>query len=162
VSCSPAFKWLLAAALVLSLGSKWAVNVYAPPVPNRQEEKAAEDAVARFLVRNHLTVVGARDVTFGMQIVEATAGLCRLRVVLSATRGWHRDLIRSITQPGEHTFVVFHGQIYPEQPMLLTIADFRWYKLLTKLGVGAHPTPVMTVMAEPNCGADRLAWNEFR
>src|SRR5262249_17722240 len=115
-----------------------------------------------FLFRNHFTIVGARNATFGMQIVEATAGLCRLRVVLSASRGWHRDLIRSITKPEERTFVVFHGKIYSEQPMLLTVFDFLWYKLLTKIGVGAHATPVMTVMADPNCEADRLRWNEFR
>jgi hypothetical protein len=148
--------------LVLSLGSKWAVSVYAPPVLNEQEEKAAEDEVVRFLVRNHFTVVGARNVTFGMQIVEATAGPCQLRVVLSASRGWHRDLIRSMTKPGERSFVVFRGKIYSEQPMLLTVFDFLWYKLLTKIGLEAHATPVMTVMEEPNCGADQLAWNEIR
>jgi hypothetical protein len=156
------FKWLLGAALALSLGSKWVLSVYAPPVVNHQEEKAAEDDVAAFLVRNQFSVIGARNVTFGMQIVEATAGLCHLRVALSASRGWHRDLIRSMMNPGEQTFVVFGGKIYPDQPMLLTITDFLWYKLLTKLGIGAHPTPVVTVMAEPNCGADRLAWNEFK
>ena len=64
---------------------------------------------------------GVRDVTFGMQMVEATAGLCQLRVALSASRGWHRDLIRTMTKPGEQTFVVFRGKVYPEQPMLLTI-----------------------------------------
>ena len=162
MSCSPAVKCLLGVLLVLSLGSKWAVSVYVPPVANEQEEKVAEDAVVRFLARNHFTVVSARNVTFGMQIVEATAGLCQLRVVLSASRGWHRDLIRSMAKPGERIFVVFRGKIYPEQPMLLTVSDFLWYKLLTKIGVGAAATPVMTVMEEPNCGADRLAWNEIR
>jgi len=128
---------------------------------NGQEEKSAGDAVARFLVRNHFSVLGVREVTFGMQMVEATSGLCKLRVALSASRGWHRDLIRGMMKPGEHSFVVFRGKIYSEQPMLLTITDFLWYKLLTKLGVGVHPAPVITVMAEPNCGADRLAWNEL-
>ena len=162
MSCSPGLKWLFGLLLVISLGSKWALAVYAPPVLNEQEEKAADDAVVRFLIRNQFTDVRSRKATFGMQVVEATAGLCQLRVVLSASRGWHRDLIQNMTKPGERTFVVFRGEIYAEQPMLLTITDFLWYKLLTKLGVGAHPAPVMTVMAEPNCGADRLAWNEVR
>ena len=156
------FKSLLALLLVLSLGSKWALSVYARPVVVGQEERAAEDAVAKFLVRNHFDVVSAGNVTFGMQIVEATAGLCRLRVVLSASRGWHRDLIRSMTKPGERTFVVFRGNVYSEQPMVLTVFDFLQYKLLTKLGIGAHANPVMTVMAEPSCGAEELAWSEIR
>jgi len=59
-----------------------------------------------------------------MEIVEATAGPCRLHVVLSASRGWHRDLIRSMTKPEERSFVVFRGKIYAEQPMLLTVFDF--------------------------------------
>jgi hypothetical protein len=156
------FKWLLALLLVLSLGSKWALSVYAHPVPNGQEERAAEDAVASFLTRNHFNVVGAGNVTFGMQMVEATAGLCRLRVVLSASRGWHRDLIRNMTKPGERTFVVFRGNVYAEQPMLLTIFDFLQYKLLTKVGIGARANPVMTVISEPSCGAEELAWTEIR
>ena len=162
MSCSPVLKWLLGALLVLSLGSKWAVSFYAPPVLNEQEEKSAEEAVTRFLFRNQFTISAARNVTFGMQLVEATAGPCRLRAVLSASRGWHRDLIRNMTHPGERTFVVFRGKIYSEQPMLLTISDFLWYKLLTKLGIRAHATPVITVMAEPICEADRLPWNEFK
>jgi hypothetical protein len=162
VSCSPALKWVFGLLLVLSLGSKWALSVYSPPFVNEQEEKAAEGAVVRFLVQNHFSIVRAGNATFEMEVIEATAGLCRLQVVLSASRGWHRDLIRTMMKPGEQTFVVFGGKIYPDQPMLLTITDFLWYKLLTKLGIGAHPTPVVTVMAEPNCGADRLAWNEFK
>jgi hypothetical protein len=162
VSCSPALKWLFGLLLVLTLGSKWGLSVYSPPVLNEQEEKAAVGAVVRFLVRNHFSIVRAGNATFEMEIVEATAGLCRLRVVLSASRGWHRDLIRGMTKPEERSFVVFRGKIYAEQPMLLTVFDFLRYKLLTKIGIAAHAAPVLTILAEPNCEADRLPWNEFQ
>jgi hypothetical protein len=46
--------------------------------------------------------------------------------------------------------------------MLLTVFDFLRYKLLTKIGIAAHAAPVLTIMAEPNCEADRLPWNEFQ
>jgi hypothetical protein len=148
--------------LVLTLGSKWAVIAYSPPVFNGQEEKVAEGAVVRFLVRNHFSIVRVGNATFEMEIIEANAGLCRLHVVLSASRGWHRDLIRSMAKPEERSFVVFRGKIYDEQPMLLTVFDFLRYKFLTKIGIAAHAAPVLTIIAEPNCGADRLPWNEFQ
>lgn len=161
VSYSPALKWLFGVLLVLTLGSKWGLSVYSPPVLPGQEEKAAEASVVNFLVRNHFAVVAAGNVTFEMDMVQATSGLCRLRVVLSASRGWHRDLIRTMTRPEERSFVVYRGKIYPEQPMILTVLDFLRYKLLTKIGIAAHATPVLTIMAEPTCEADRLPWNQL-
>src|SRR5262249_16133994 len=148
--------------LVLSLGSKWALSVYSPPVLNEQEEKAATSAVVKFLVRNHFSIVRAGNASFEFEVVEPNADVCRLQVVLSASRGWHRDLIRSMTKLEERSFVVFRGKIYAEQPMLLTVFDFLRYKLLTKIGIAAHPAPVLTILAEPNCEADRLPWNEFQ
>jgi hypothetical protein len=57
------------------------------------EEQIAALRVAEFLERNYLHVLQNEKVVFGMQLIEATAGACRLRVVVPASRGWHRDLI---------------------------------------------------------------------
>jgi hypothetical protein len=162
VKSSRTLKWFVAVLLTLTLGWKWAVSSYGWALdPNEPEEKVATRRVADFLSRNHLNVVGSREVTFGMQLIEATSGLCRVRVVLSSSRGWHRDLIRNMTQADESNFVVFGGRIYPEQPMWLTVPDFLWTKLLQKLGLNVYSTPVITVISGPACDADRLPWKEF-
>jgi len=161
VKSSPILKWGVAVLLVLTLGWKWAATVYGSAVDPNEEEQAAARRVAGFLVRNHLNVTGPREVVFGMQMIEANAGLCRMRVALTSSRGWHRDLIRNMTQAGESNFVVFGGRIYAEQPMWRTVPDFLWTKLVQKLGLNVHSTPVITVIAGPACDADRLPWKEL-
>jgi hypothetical protein len=70
-------------------------------------------------------------------------------------------LIRNLSASADGTFVVFGGQIYPEQPMWRTVPDFLWSRLLSGLGFNVHATPVITVMAGRNCEAERLPWNEL-
>jgi len=82
-------------------------------------------------------------------------------VALSSSRGWHRDLIRTLTKPTDHTFVVFGGRVYPEQPMWRTVIDFLSSKFLVELGLRASVTPVITVIAGPGCDAERLPWGEL-
>jgi hypothetical protein len=161
VSCSRTLKWSVALLLVLTLGLKWVANADLS-ASTEPEEQVTARKVAGFLVRNYFNVVaGPKEVVFGMQLIEVTAGACRMRVVISASRGWHRDLIDTLISKTDHTFVVFGGAIYPQQPMWLTVPDFLWLKLLSKLGFDAHPTPVITVLAGPNCDAERLPWKEL-
>jgi hypothetical protein len=161
VSFSPALKWSLALLLLLTLGWKWAVISHGSADSGEPEEQVAVRNVAAFLTRNHFSVSGAREVVFGMQLVEASAGLCRMRLALSSPRGWHRDLIQKLSDSADRTFVVFGGRIYPEQPMWRTVPDFLWSKFVTALGFGVHASPVITVMAGPSCEAERLPWNEL-
>ena len=113
-------KWLVALLLVLTLGLKWVVNADLS-ASTEPEEQVAAGKVAGFLVRNYFNIVaGPDEVVFGMQLIEATAGACGMRVVISASRGWHRDLIDTLISKTDHTFVVFGGAIYPQQPMWLT------------------------------------------
>jgi hypothetical protein len=161
VSSSRTFKWSVALLLVLTLGLKWVVNADLS-ASTEPEEQVAAGKVAGFLVRNYFNIVaGPEEVVFGMQLINATAGACRMRVVISASRGWHRDLIDTLTSKTDHTFVVFRGAIYPQQPMWRTVPDFLWFKLLNKLGLNFRPNPVITVLAGPNCDAERLPWKEL-
>jgi hypothetical protein len=84
-----------------------------------------------------------------------------MKVALTSSRGWHRDLISNLTTPADRTFVVFRGRVYSEQPMWLTVPDFLWSKLVSGLGLSVYPAPVITVIAEPSCGAERLPWKEL-
>jgi hypothetical protein len=161
VSYSRTLKWLVALLLVLTLGLKWVANAHLSASAEPEEQVAAR-TVAGFLVRNYFNIgAGPKEVVFGMQLIEAAAGACRMRVVISASRGWHRDLIDTLISKTDHTFVVFGGVIYPQQPMWRTVPNFLWFKLLSKLGFDAHPTPVITVLAGPNCEAEQLPWNKL-
>jgi hypothetical protein len=156
-------KWsVVLLLLVLTLGWKWAVISHESAHSSQPEEQVAVQQVSAFLARNHFSMTDAREVVFGMQLLEATGGLCRLRVALSASRGWHRDLIRMMTRSADRTFVVFGGRIYAEQPMWRTVPDFLWSKFLTRLGFNVHASPVITVMEGPSCEAESLPWNEIR
>jgi hypothetical protein len=162
---SSSLKWsaLLALLLLLTLGWKWAVISYGGASdPGEPEEKVAAREVAAFLARNQFSVAGPREVVFGMQVLEANAGLCRMRVAISGSRGWHRDLIRNMTSSADRTFVVFQGSIYPEQPMWRTVPDFLWSRLVAGLGFSVRSSPVVTVLAAPNCEAESLPWSEVR
>jgi hypothetical protein len=154
------FKWLVALLLILTLGWKW-VATSGEPASIEPPEQIAARHVAEFLVRHLFNVAGPREIVFGMQLMDATAGACHMRVAVSASRGWHRDLIGTLTNPTDHKFVVFGGAIYPEQPMWRTVPDFLWFKLFNKLGFKFQPTSVITVLAGPNCDAERLPWNEI-
>ena len=57
-----------------------------------------------------------------------------MKVVLSSSRGWHRDLISNLSAGSAQSFVVFAGEIYPGTTMLRTIPDFLLAKFLTGLG----------------------------
>jgi hypothetical protein len=96
-----------------------------------------------------------------MPIIHVTAGECRMLVALSSPRGWHRDMIQKLATPADHTFVVFRGKVYPEQPMLQTIFDFLWVKFLSQLGLRVYTSPVIAVIETTNCQAERLPWSEL-
>ena len=163
MSFSPPLKWsVLLLLLVFTLGWKWAVISYGGASdPDEPEEKAAAREVAAFLTRNRFSVAGPQEFVYGMQLLEATTGLCRMRVALSASRGWHRDLIQNMTSSADRVFVVFRGNIYPEQPMWRTVPDFLWSRFLAGLGLSVNPSPVVTVIAQPSCEAESLPWNKL-
>jgi hypothetical protein len=159
VSFSRGLKWLVAPLLILTLGLKWAGS--GRSITRESEEQRADHEVSDFLVRNHFSVVGSRKIVFGMQLISAISPMCNIRVALTSSRGWHRDLIRELAAGSAQTFVVFGGRIYHQQPMWLTVPDFLWSRLLEGLGFHAQPAPVITVMAGANCDAERLPWAEL-
>jgi len=154
-------KGFVATLLVLTLGWKLAVHH-----DNLQEahgkEVVVQDKIARFLVREHFKVaVIPEETTTNMPMVQATAGACRILVTKSSSDGADRDRIRSYSNAADIVFVVFAGRIYAEQPTLLTVLDYLWAKFQGQLGLEAEASPVLYVIATPNCDAERLAWLEL-
>lgn len=162
MSCSSGFKWFVGLLLLITLGWKWvAISHGITPSTNVREERTAERRLTDFLVQNHFVIAGSREVVFGMQLLLVTGGPCQMKVVLSSSRGWHRDLIQNLKAGAVETFVVFGGRRYQEQPTWLTVPDFLWARLLSGIGFSNQPRPVITVIAGRGCEAARLPWQEL-
>jgi hypothetical protein len=141
--------------MLVSIG--WKVAAYSQAFDSSESTQK----IAGFLTRQHFTIADAGEMPGGTQMMRATARACSMIVALSSPRGWDRDMIRRLATPTDHTFVVFRGRIYSEQPMWLTVADFLWSRVLGELGMKADAAPVIAVTAANNCEAERLPWNEL-
>lgn len=162
MSYSSGFKWFVGLLLLITLGWKWvAISRGITPGTNVREERIAERTLAQFLVRNHFSVAGPREVVFGMQLFLASGGPCQMKAILSSSRGWHRDLIENQKTGAAEVFVVFGGRLYDEQPTWLTVPDFLWSRLLSGAGFSSQPRAVITVIASSGCNARRLPWQEL-
>jgi hypothetical protein len=159
VRSSRGLKWILVLLLPLTLAWKLAVHTRHP---SDLTEKQVQQRVAEFLVRQHFVVSTAADVSEGQPSLRATAGLCRVLVARSPAVGWDHDLIRRYATDADRVFVVFAGRVYSEQPTWLTVADFLWARFWRDLGFRTNPAPVLAVIAEPSCGAERLPWAEVK
>jgi len=119
-----------------------------------------KDSIVGFLARHHFDVVVMDETLNRMPMIRATAGTCSMVVVRTSAYGWSRDIIRSIAgQNG--VFVVFAGRVYAEQPVLMTLLAQLWSKFLYEIGLVRQVTPVIAVMAPPQCEAERLPWSEL-
>jgi len=62
----------------------------------------------------------------------------------------------------DRIFVIFRGKVYLEQPTWLTVLDSLRARLERGLGISAAASPVLAVIADPTCDAERLPWQELR
>jgi hypothetical protein len=145
--------------LLLPLTLGWKVFVHSNDSSDPNETSEAK--VAGFLVSHQFSLVGMEKMTGEMPVVRATAGACRMLVALASPRGWHRDMLRTLAEPSDRTFVVFRGSVYSEQPMFLTITYFLWSKFLSQLGLKVNARPVLAVIATKDCDAERLPWRDL-
>ena len=156
---SRALKWVvLVMLLAFTLGWKVVARSTAGEQPT---ERAFQGAVAEFLVRQHFGVSISERVEEGKPAVAADSGSCRILVAKSPALGWDRDQIRRYAGAEDRTFIVFRGQIYPEQPTFLTVFDALLSRFRRELGFGGQPNPVLAVVARTNCDAERLPWDQL-
>ena len=158
VRFSLGFKWLILLLLPITLAWKLAVRT---THPEGSAEKEFQLQVADFLVRQHFQVARSGQAAEGQPSIEATSGLCRMRVTKSPPVGWDRDLIRRFATPTDRVFVVFGGKVYAEQPTWLTAADFLWARLRRELGMRGEPSPVLGIVASAACDAEKLPWQDL-
>ena len=153
VNYSPAFKWLL--ALLLPLTLVWKLTA----APDASLE--LKDKLVDFLGNHRFDVVVLEEWMDTMPVIRATTGTCRMLVMKISADGWQRDLIRDHAEATDHVFFIFRGKVYPDQPTWLTAAAGLWSRLLRELGVRRHITPVIAVIAPQLCNAEGLPWEEL-
>jgi hypothetical protein len=151
VNSSAAFRWSIAAVLLLSIGSKLATQ----PEP----QQGFADGLTKFLQRNQFSVVSDEVVNY-TPIVRATTGSCDLQIARLSPDGSNRDLIRHLAAGTDHSFVVFRGAVYTRQPVFWTLLDHFWSRFLLQLGLIDHTTPIISVAASSWCNAEELPWSE--
>jgi hypothetical protein len=152
VSFSPALKWLIAIFLPLTLAWKLTVNA--------GTNDHLEDDVIAFLTRLGFHAVVAEDTNF--RSILAVNSSCRMRVMIAFNDGAYRDMMRSLVTADESLIFVHQGKVYREQPILLTASAELWARPLRKIGFTVRHESVLAVVAQRQCRADRLPWDQLQ
>jgi hypothetical protein len=151
VSFSPTLKLLLAVFLPLTLF--WKLTVKA------NNDDRPEDEVIALLARQGFHEIVTEGLNF--RGIQAANGACHMRVVIPSYYGADRDMIRNLVTVDDTLIFVHRGRVYQEQPILLTVSTELWAHALRKMGLADHHTPALAVVAQRQCDADRLPWEEL-
>jgi hypothetical protein len=155
VSSSAAFKWSFVVVTLLSLVWKTVIPTDTP--------KDLRNELVEFFQRNHFDVAVTESVLNDMPIMTANTAACHLQIARVPPDGSYRDLIRSLgTGTTDRIFIVFRGRVYTQQPISWTVLAYLWSRFLRELGFIRHITPVIAVVANSSCEAERLPWSELR
>ena len=152
MSFSPALKWLIAILLPLTLA--WKLTVKAD-----RNDHLEEDVIA-FLTRQGFHTVVAEDTNF--RRILAVNNTCRMRVMIAFSDGADRDMTRSLVAADESLIFVHQGKVYQEQPILLTVSAEKWARALRKMGLTDRNESVLAVVAQRQCDADRIPWEQLQ
>ena len=152
MSFSPALKWLIAILLPLTLA--WKLTVKAD-----RNDHLEEDVIA-FLTRQGFHTVVAEDTNF--RRILAVNNTCRMRVMIGSSDGSDRDMTRSLVAADESLIFVHQGKVYQEQPILLTVSAEKWARALRKMGLTDRNEFILAVVAQRQCDADRIPWDQFQ
>jgi hypothetical protein len=150
VRLSPALKWLIAIFLPLSLAWKLTVDSNDP----------LQGDVIAFLTRQGFHAVAAEGANF--REILAVNSSCRMRVMIAFNDGADRDRIRSLVTADERLFFIHQGQVYQEQPILMTAWAQLWMRPLRKMGLIGRRASVLAVAGQRQCEADRLPWDQLQ
>jgi hypothetical protein len=149
-------KLLLGLALVFTVGPKalptFRVDYRTPP-------RQAEPQIVAFLLAHGFEAYSEQR-RFG-RLVHATSDECRLRVLEVDPNGSNRDTVRLIATETDRIAFIFSGQIYSDQPMVLTALSYSWTRLQSRMGLPARAAAVLGVTASQGCSLEKLPWTEL-
>jgi hypothetical protein len=148
VKYSPAFKWSVIILLPLTIAWKAAVK------PENPTE--AQDAIVEFLSKQNFDVTVTRESLEYMAIIDAISGTCQLRVMKVSPLGHERDFVQQAVGTRDHSFYVFRGVVYTEQPVWRTVASYLWFRFFRELGLVERIPPVLALIS--SCEAEQLPW----
>ncbi|MDB5563260.1 MAG: hypothetical protein JWN11_2678 [Hyphomicrobiales bacterium] len=140
---------LLAGLLVLSLGLKVSANI---AWTGTGPDVNSTEAVA-FLQSHGFSVV-APDPLNDLW-VSGSNDQCWMQIATVSALGWERDAM-SESALGARLSYVYAGNIYPEQPVLLTALNHYWQRLQSYLRQPSHQYPVRAIITSNDCPANLL------
>jgi hypothetical protein len=152
VSFFPVPKWPVAIFLLLSVAWKLAAR--------SDTDNKPEDGVMAFLTRQGFRTAVSSDMTFPSLV--AANDLCRMRIMIASQDGADRDRLRNVLAADERLIFVHHGEVYQEQPILLTVATELLARPLRKMGLTRRDDLVLAVLAQRRCDVERLPWDQLR
>jgi hypothetical protein len=154
VNFSPAFKWLVAFLLCMTL--VWKVR------PTDDDFTSYSRRVVQFLEDHEFDVTLGEQNLDGMPIIRAARGSCKLVVAKSSSYGWNGDIIRDLRTGSDRLLFVFRGRVYEQQPMLRTIFSHLWSRSLVQVGLLPHEVPVLALVVSESCQLGDLTWSEVK
>ena len=155
MNSSSAPKWLVLIVPLLLLSIAWKIAT-----PINDYNGLPKNALIDFFERAHFLVTEQN--VYGVPMIEAKADSCQLQVASLAPDGSNRNFVQHLFEGKDRSFVVFHGRVYIEQPVLWTAIDNIWSMCLRNLGLINHVAPVIAVAANASCDAERLPWDDLR
>ena len=156
VNCSAAFRWFV--LLLLPFTLVW--KLLDRPA-NGSRELDAQSKVVQFLARQYFTI--SEQGPEGQKLIFATAGPCHMVVAADvSSNGWERDMLRHQAAANGPLFFVFRGKTYADQPTWLTVSNSLWSRFKRGLGLKVQDSPIVAVVATPNCDVEGLPWNELQ
>jgi hypothetical protein len=154
MNSSVAFRWSIAGVLLLTVGWKLAIQM--------DDQSYRTNDIIKFFEHNHFSVVVTDELVNNTPVIRATTASCDLQVARLNPDGSNRDLVRYLASGADRSFVVFHGTVYTRQPVLRTLSNYFWSRLLRELGLIEYISPVINVAANSSCDAERLPWDEIQ
>jgi hypothetical protein len=116
-----------------------------------------QNSIVEFLTKQEFDVSVTDESMEYTGIIDARSRSCQLRVARVSPLGHEADLVSRASAPNNHTFFVFRGTVYPEQPIRLTVASYLWFRFLRELGLVSRVPPVLAVVT--SCDAEQLPWS---
>jgi len=154
MNSSVAFRWSIAGVLLLTVGWKLAIQM--------DDQSYRTKDIVKFFEHNHFSVVVTDELVNNTPIIRATTASCDLQIARLNPDGSNRDLVRYLASGTDRSFVVFHGTVYTRQPVLRTLSNYFWSRLLRELGLIEYISPAINVAANSSCDAERLPWDEIQ
>jgi len=152
VKFSPALSLFLVVLLPLTLGWKLTLR------PDNLDD--VNNSIMVFLAKNQFSVIVTPEMIDESHVLRASSADCKLFVAKVLPLRNAKDQVQYLASTTDRMFVVFRGEIYSEQPRLLAIANYFWFRLLGALGLAAQIPPVLAVVSSCDAAA-RLPWREL-